>query len=114
MCQKKNKIPIMRLKGKDRIDFLFHEGTVVRSRNLIMRLHKNTKEKFFFVGVSVAKRNFCLAVDRNRIKRQLRSAFIHIKEGPFLGSCMIIYTGKPLPKTSLLSEEILSLFVKSH
>jgi len=104
----------MRLKGKERIDFLFQNGTVVRSRNLIMRQHKNLKESFFFVGVSVAKRNFSLAVDRNRIKRQLRSTFIHLEDGPFLGSCMIIYTGKPLPKTSLLKEEILSLFIKSQ
>jgi ribonuclease P protein component len=63
----------MRLKGEKNIELLFKEG-----RSLFVFPIKavfyfsSMPGKNFNFGVSVTKRNFKKAVDRNRIKRQLR------------------------------------------
>lgn len=107
---------IKRLKGKTTIDYLFKKGVVFQTKNLLLRLSENPGSKDLFIGVSVSKRNFNRAVDRNRIKRQLRSVvkqLEHDQKFDFRGECMILYTGKRTPKTKALLEEASQLLNKT-
>ena len=64
-----------RLKSKKAIDQLFEEGNAFKKfplRVLYLPVEEAAKTK---AGFSVPKRLFKLAVDRNRIKRQLREAY---------------------------------------
>jgi ribonuclease P protein component len=81
------------LKGDKNIETLFEKGFVLKEKNIILKGYDFGEEESFF-GVSVSKRFFKSAVDRNRIKRQLRSivrkspAIVDIKKGV---SFFIIY-----------------------
>ncbi|MBA22788.1 MAG: ribonuclease P protein component, partial [Flavobacteriales bacterium] len=62
-----------RLKGKEKINMLFRKSSIHQTKHLLIRvLEANKKDNKLYAGVSVPKRNFKRAVDRNRIKRQLR------------------------------------------
>ena len=86
------------LKGDKKIETLFEKGFVLKEKNILLRAYDFGEEESFF-GVSVSKRFFKSAVDRNRIKRQLRSivrkspAVANIKKGV---SFFLIYN---TPKT---------------
>tara|TARA_B100000809_G_scaffold178771_2_gene176420 strand:- start:2763 stop:3140 length:378 start_codon:yes stop_codon:yes gene_type:complete len=90
-----------KLKSQKGIEQLFSEGKSVSAYPLRMVYLKsefddNTK---FKTGVTVSKRNFKNAVDRNRIKRLLREAYRLNKAMYFnnISSCytlMILYIGK--------------------
>ena len=60
------------LKGDKKIETLFERGFVLKEKNILLKGYDFGEEESFF-GVSVSKRFFKSAVDRNRIKRQLRS-----------------------------------------
>jgi ribonuclease P protein component len=60
------------LKGDKKIETLFDKGFVLKEKNILLKGYDFGEEESFF-GVSVSKRFFKSAVDRNRIKRQLRS-----------------------------------------
>ena len=109
-------ITLNRLKGKESIDALFRKGTVRRSKYLILKvLETKESETVLYVGVSVPKRNFKRAVDRNKIKRQLRIALKSAEENiPFSGACMLIYTGRKQPLTSQFIEGVKELFGQSN
>ena len=109
-------ITLNRLKGKESIDALFRKGTVRRSKYLILKvLETKESETVLYVGVSVPKRNFKRAVDRNKIKRQLRIALKSAEENiPFSGACMLIYTGRKHPLTSEFIEGVKELFGQSN
>jgi ribonuclease P protein component len=86
------------LKGNKKIETLFENGFVLKEKNILLKGYDFGEDESFF-GVSVSKRFFKSAVDRNRIKRQLRSivrkssAIANIKKGV---SFFIIYN---TPKT---------------
>ena len=81
------------LKGNKKIETLFEKGFVLKEKNILLKVYDFGEDESFF-GVSVSKRFFKSAVDRNRIKRQLRSivrkspAIADIKKGV---SFFIIY-----------------------
>ena len=81
------------LKGDKKIETLFDKGFVLKEKNILLKGYDFGEEESFF-GVSVSKRFFKSAVDRNRIKRQLRNivrkspAIANIKKGV---SFFIIY-----------------------
>ena len=81
------------LKGDKKIETLFEKGFMIKEKNILLKGYDFGEEESFF-GVSVSKRFFKSAVDRNRIKRQLRSvvrkspAITKIKKGV---SFFIIY-----------------------
>ncbi len=94
-----------KLKSRKIIKYIFEEGKSIKTYPLLIRYVESNKE-YRQVGVSVSKRNFKKAVDRNRIKRQLREAYrLHknqISDKNKSYSIMILYIGK----THLESEKI--------
>ena len=74
------------LKGDKKIETLFEKGFMLKEKNILLKGYDFGEEESFF-GVSVSKRFFKSAVDRNKIKRQLRSvvrkspAIANIKKG---------------------------------
>ena len=104
-----------KLKSKKLIEKLFSEGKAVSAFPLrLIYLKEGETNK---VGVSVSKRNFKNAVDRNRVKRLLREAYRHNKkmlidnnvEGYAL---MILYISKDLPDYDLVNDKTQVLFSK--
>jgi ribonuclease P protein component len=112
MSRPKNEVLLRRLKNRAALDALFERGQVFRSKYLLLRFEEDPRASFLFAGVSVSKRNFKKAVDRNLIKRQLREGLRAVKgQNLFFGNCILIYTGKKSPKTSSLLEETTALFL---
>lgn len=62
---------IRRLKGRDRVRALFVSGEVIYKGPFLMRFIASEEKGDICFGVSVPKKKIALAVDRNRIKRQL-------------------------------------------
>jgi ribonuclease P protein component len=90
-----------KLKSQKLIEQLFSEGKSVSAYPLRMVYLKSEfdDDTQFKTGVSVSKRNFKKAVDRNRIKRLLREGY-RLNKGAYfnnISSCytlMILYIGK--------------------
>ena len=112
MLPLRNKNRLRRLKSKGVIDRLFLEGEGLHSKNLFLRIIQDKDSSFLYAGVSVSKRNFKKAVDRNRIKRQLRVALKTESVFAFTGSLMLVYKGRQRPNTTDLIEETSLLFAK--
>lgn len=90
-----------KLKSQKLIEQLFSEGKSVSAFPLRMVYLKTAFEDNvqFKTGVSVSKRNFKNAVDRNRIKRLLREAYrlnkaIHFNNISESYALMILYISK--------------------
>ena len=111
-----------RLKSRKLIEKLYLEGSTVKAFPLRMvYLQSNHTSDFpAQVGVSVAKRNFKLAVHRNRIKRRMRESYRLQKqivynelEQPYV--FMISYLSKEectYEEVFLKMEKLLRLFVE--
>mgnify|MGYP000268260022 FL=1 len=111
-----------RLKSKKLIEKLYKEGNSVKSFPLRMMYLQTSHTSNFLaqVGVSVPKRNFKRAVDRNRIKRLMRETYrlqkqivYHNLEQPYV--FMISYLGKEEWKYEELykkMEKLLKLFIE--
>lgn len=103
-----------KLKSRKLIEELFDRGksiNVFPVRILYIFSNLEADEKSLLqVGVSVSKRNFKRAVDRNRVKRLLREAYrLQKKELLELlikqkkkGFVFFIYTDKQLPEYSMI------------
>lgn len=107
MLRQKTNITLSRLKSKSVIDNLFEKGDVVCSQLLLLRYLEVENQGVLFAGVSVSKRNFSKAVDRNRIKRQLREGLKKTQSlNLFPGNCMLVFTGRKQVKTHIIIREI--------
>ena len=105
------RIQIKRLKGKSTIDFLFNSGKVIHSKRLLIKIINNAGDGIYYSGVSVPKKLFKKAVDRNRIKRQMRLALVKLDNKQlFEGSGILIYKSRESPLTKELINEVDSLF----
>lgn len=114
-----------KLKSKRETKLLFEKGNWLTAGNLriiSLNLEKKPQENFIVlkpkVGVSVAKRNFKKAVDRNRIKRLLREAYRHNKTvfAETFGAhsiSMLFWVSRGKPKNLSEVEEALIILCKS-
>jgi len=109
-----------RLKSKITIDKIFAEGKslfVYPIKLVYIHLPKYHDSDTYLYGVSVSKRNFKLAVDRNRIKRQLREAIrlqknnIPDTEGGVI-AMMFIYAGREKLEFNLIKKSLEKLLKK--
>lgn len=103
-----------RLKGKKQIELLFSKGKKINHFPLSIILLESNQLSF---GVSVGKRNFKLAVDRNRIKRMLRVVLNQhlvavFEDSKKTFSVMLLYTGSDTPDWNLLDKKSISLVEK--
>ena len=104
-----------KLKSQKLIDEIFEEGKSVTVFPLKMvYLYTGNSNQ---VGVSVSKRNFKRAVDRNRIKRLMREAYRYNKnmliDNNVSGyAFMILYLSKDLPDYKLIKGKTQALLTK--
>ena len=109
-----------RLKKKKLIAQLFKEGKslAVFPIKLVYLETEHDGPYKLQVGVSVAKRNFKKAVDRNKIKRLLREVYrknkflIYQSEHTKKHIFMFIYLGKKEMEYNLLEEKMITLLHK--
>ncbi|PWH84583.1 ribonuclease P protein component [Algibacter marinivivus] len=108
-----------KLKSKKLIDQLFTEGQSVSAFPLRLVYLPTSFEDDIIVktGVSVSKRNFKSAVDRNRIKRLLREVYRLNKAGYFNNlttqhAFMILYIGKDKPTFAQVETRMKTVFEK--
>ena len=106
-----------KLKHKKEIGLLFEKGkwkTCENLRIITLNLDKKLQDDFYFdrqkVGVSVSKKNFKKAVDRNRIKRLLRECYrlnkeIFVKKFGTNSLSMIFWISKEKPVHFKMVEE---------
>jgi len=108
-----------KLKSEKAIGRLFEEGQSLTQfpLRLYFLAHEFENGGSSKVAVSVSKRNFNKAVDRNRIKRLLREAYRLNKSQLFNNTndqyaLMILYIGKDVPEFNLINVELKLLFGK--
>ena len=108
-----------KLKSKKLIEQLFAEGQSVSAYPLRLVYIKTTFDDDVIAktGVSVSKRHFKSAVDRNRIKRLLREVY-RLNKATYFNNIttqyafMILYIGKELPTLTLVETKMKTLFDK--
>lgn len=108
-----------KLKSKTHIDTLFKEGKSVSAfpLRLVYMPSSQSDSMLSKTSVSVSKRNFKRAVDRNRIKRLIREAY-RLHKSEYLSNIltphafMILYIGKEMPTLQELEKKMLVLFNK--
>lgn len=106
-----------KLKSKKLIDLLFTEGKSVSAYPLRLVFLETTFEDDVLTktGVSVSKRNFKSAVDRNRVKRLLRESY-RLNKASFFNNMttpyafMILYIGKDKPTLAQVETKMKQLF----
>ena len=110
---------IEKLKSKKLLDELFTSGKKVNEFpiKLVYKQLNFEDEVLIKAGVSVPKRNFKKAVDRNRIKRLLREAYRlnkHIVHDEFNEKyvCMFLYLGKEMPTFETINTKVVKLLHK--
>ncbi len=112
-----------KLKSKKELDALFSEGKSISKYPIRLVYRRSSFEENVKIktGVSVSKRNFKKAVERNRIKRLLRESYRKNKyivaNTTHQFTFMFLYSGKEMPEYSLTESKIkgiLQKFVKQE
>ncbi len=107
-----------KLKSKKEIDLLFTAGTPITQYPIRLIYHTKTiPSHCTTVAVSVGKRNFKKAVQRNHIKRLLRESYrknkyiVQSDTTPNF-NFMFLYIGKEIPDQSLITAKMKKLLQK--
>ena len=104
-----------KLKSQKAIEQLFTEGKSVSAYPLRMVYLNNQSQ--LKVGVSVSKRNFKLAVHRNRVKRLLREGY-RLNKNLLIDNkldhytLMILYISKEMPNFKTIDKKMKALLSK--
>ncbi|WP_026754370.1 ribonuclease P protein component [Sediminibacter sp. Hel_I_10] len=113
-----------KLKSKKMIERIFSEGQSVSAyplRMVYLKLDPQLEHQHK-AGVSVSKRHFKRAVDRNQIKRLMREAY-RLNKAPFFNNTsspfafMILYIGKEIPdfnSVEIKTKQLLDKFSKKE
>lgn len=109
-----------KLKSRKAIAQLFVEGKAVKEfpiKMIFLPISEEDDTTTTKVAFSVPKRNFKLAVDRNRIKRLLREAYRlnqhdFFPEGSKSYHIMFIYMSSKMPKYKEIDLKLKKLFLK--
>lgn len=107
-----------RLKSKKEIELLFSEGKSISKYpvRLVYRKSNFGERIIIRAGVSVSKRNFKKAVDRNCIKRLMRESYRKNKyivpNTTHQFTFMFLFSGKEMPEYSLIESKIKGILQK--
>ncbi|WP_025666139.1 ribonuclease P protein component [Aquimarina megaterium] len=107
-----------RLKSKKEIELLFSEGKSISKYpvRLVYRKSNFGERIIIRAGVSVSKRNFKKAVDRNCIKRLMRESYRKNKyivpNTTHQFTFMFLFSGKEIPEYSLIESKIKGILQK--
>ena len=106
---------IEKLKNNAIIDRVFKEGRRVQSGYLAMHYLKSEGTGgVIFINVAVSKKEVCLAVNRNQIKRKIRACIIHrqepIKNTFHSGYYMVLFKQKEVESFSSILKNFDKLF----
>lgn len=106
-----------KLKSRKIIEALFVDGKSINKSPLKVYYLPNLKSKVSQVSFAVPKRNFKHAVDRNRIKRQLREAYrlnkhLLLANNDAKFSFLFLYVGKESPRYESLETAMKFLLLK--
>ena len=96
------------IKDKKKIAALFEKGRAINSKNISVRAFDLQDEVPGYV-VSVPKKNFPLAVNRNLIKRRLRAALTDLPINNHKVSFFLIYISKKIIPGLELKKELTDL-----
>ena len=96
------------IKDKKKITVIFEKGRVINGKNISVRAFALQDEKNGYV-VSVPKKNFPLAVNRNLIKRRLRAGLAGLSINDHKLSFFLIYISKKIMPSLALKKELANL-----
>ena len=102
------------LKNKKKIETIFEKGFTIKADGLLFKGY-DFKDDEIKYGVSVSKKLFPLAVDRNLIKRRVKEQAKSIKLAEFIAkgvSFFLIYTSKQILNSNEIKKRIESLSQK--
>ena len=96
------------IKDKKKITAIFEKGRVINGKNISVRAFDLQDGKRGYV-VSVPKKNFPLAVNRNLIKRRLRAGLAGLSINDHKLSFFLIYISKKIMPSLALKKELANL-----
>ena len=102
------------LKNKKKIETIFEKGFTIKADGLLFKGYDFKDEEIKY-GVSVSKKLFPLAVDRNLIKRRVKEQAKSVNLAEFIAkgvSFFLIYTSKQILNSNEIKRRIESLSQK--
>ena len=96
------------IKDKKKINAIFEKGRVINGKNISIRALAIQDEKPGYI-VSVPKKNFPLAVNRNLIKRRLRAGLAGLSINDHKLSFFLIYISNKFMPSLALKKELANL-----
>ena len=102
------------LKNKKKIETIFEKGFTIKADGLLFKGY-DFKDDEIKYGVSVSKKLFPLAVDRNLIKRRVKEQAKSVKLAEFIAkgvSFFLIYSSKQILNSNEIKKRIESLSQK--
>ena len=96
------------LKNKNKIETIFEKGFTIKTDGLLFKGY-DFKDDEIKYGVSVSKKLFPLAVERNLIKRRLKEQMNHVNFVDFISqgvSFFMVYTSKKILSSREINKEL--------